>query len=487
MKRVHKLSFGLALLLLSLAAAGRGETFDCFSIVVGSKASVNGSVIVAHNEDTGTKLVNYFKVPSMEHTPGEEIVFETGARTSQVEHTLGYLWINLPVCDVCDTYINESGVFVGSDGCPSREDKPELTGGGIVFRLRRIVAERARSAREGVKIAGKLIDEFGYASSGRTYIIADAREAWIINVVNGKHWVAARVPDDEIAVIPNSFTIREVDLADTLNYLGSPDLVDYAIHRGWYTPAADGPFIFTKAYSNPGSLTHPDNVHRMWRGMELLSGRKYDVKGVLDFSFKPEEKVDLKDVMRVLRDHYEGTELDKSQLYVAGNPHRTNSGTICSHMSQYSVVAHLRSWLPAELGSQVWIAPYRPCVQMFTAWYPSMASVPAIYAKGGYESALEHHFDPTFSKPDGIPNAFRTFVSLADTVDTDYGKFISPVQKVWRHYEEKNFRDQARLEKAVIEIYKKDPGKALQLLTDYTSRKAVKVYAKADRMSNKLK
>ena len=130
---------------------------DCFSIVVGRSASADGSVIVAHNEDTGTKLVNYFKVPAMDHQPGEEILFETGGKTPQASHTLGYLWINLPVCDVCDTYLNESGVFVGSDGCPSREDKPVLTSGGIVFWLRRIVAERARTAREGVKIAGKLL------------------------------------------------------------------------------------------------------------------------------------------------------------------------------------------------------------------------------------------------------------------------------------------------------------------------------------------
>jgi dipeptidase len=463
-----------------------GLTFDCFSIVVGRSASADGSVIVAHNEDTGTKLVNYYKVPAKDHQPGEEILFETGGKTKQVSHTLGYFWINLPVCDVCDTYINDSGVFVGSDGCPSREDKPEITNGGIVFWLRRIVAERARTAREGVEIAGKLIDEYGYASSGRTYIIADSRECWIMNVVKGKHWVAARLPDNAIAVIPNSFTIREVNLSDTANFMGSPDLVDYAIRRGWYDPATEGPFIFTKAYSNPGSLTHPDNINRMWRGTEILSGRKYDVKGVLPFSFESAKKTTCQDVMQVLRDHYEGTELDKSKLYAAGNPHRMNSGTICSGGSQYSTVALLRSWLPVDIGTLVWIAPFRPCTQAFTAWYPAITSIPDRYAQGDFESALKNHFDPAMSKGTDKRHAFRVFVSLVDAVDKDYGKFIPQVKEAWCSFEAKNFRDQERVEKEALEMYKIDPQKALKHLTGNTSAKAMEVYRMADKMRKQL-
>jgi dipeptidase len=471
---------------LAAAQESDNQKLDCFSILVGKNASADGSVIAAHTEDTGTELVNYYKVPARDHQPGEEILFNTGGKTTQAGHTLGYLWINLPVCDCCDTYINEPGVFIGSNGCPSREDQPELEDGGIVYKLRRIVAERAHNAREGVKLAGQLIDEFGYASSGRTYIIADTREGWIMNVVNGKHWVAVRVPDDEIAVIPNSFTIREVNLADTVNFLGSPDIIDYAIGRGWYNPQTDGAFAFTKAYSNPGSLTHPDNIHRMWRGMELLSGRKYDVNGILPFSFKPEKKAVTGDVMKVLRDHYEGTELDKSQHYTKGNPHRVNSGTICSGGSQYSVVAHLRSWLPVEIGTVAWIAPFRPCTQAYTAWYPAMTSLPAIYAKGDYEMALKNHFDPAFRSSDGKPHAFRTFVSLVDSVDKDYGRFIKPVQEVWQTFEKINFRAQDRFEEKVVGIYQKDPRKAIQVLTDYTSRKAVEIYSIADKLSKKI-
>ena len=298
-----------------------------------------------------------------------------------------------------------------------------------------------------------------------------------------KHWVAARVPDNEIAVIPNSFTIRNINLADTVNFLGSPDLESYAIRRGWYDPAGDGPFIFTKAYSNPGSLTHPDNINRMWRGTEILSGKRYDVKGVLPFSFEPVKKVSCQDVMRVLRDHYEGTGLDRSKQYTAGNPHRVNSGTICSGGSQYSVVALLRSWLPVEIGTLAWIAPFRPCTQAYTAWYPAMTGIPSRYAQGDFGSALEHHFDPAFSRGDDKRHAFRVFVSLVDTVDQDYGKFILPVQGAWRSFEQENFTEQNRVEQEALVIYKDDRRKALQMLTGYTSRKAKEAYRKAEKMS----
>jgi dipeptidase len=457
------------------------QKLDCFSIVVGKKASADGSVIVAHNEDTGTDLVNFTKVPAADHPDGSEILFETGGKTSQVNHTLGYLWINIPVCDVCDTYINESGVFIGSDGCPSREDQPDLTDGGIVFWLRRILAERAHTAREGVKLAGELIDRYGYASSGRTYIIADANEGWMLAVVNGRHWVASRVPDDEIAVIPNSYTIQEVNLADTLNYLGSPDLVEYAIARGWYNPATDGVFRFARAYSNPGSLTHPDNVSRMWRGVSMLSGRTYSLSDDLPFSFKPVQKVDMHDLMAVLRDHYEGTELDKSHHYTAGNPHKLSSGTICSGGSQYSAIAQLRSWMPVEIGTRVWVAPFRPCIQAYAAWYPCITNTPAIYAKSDPKTLLDRHFDRDYSKPDGRKHAFRVFVARVNEVDEDFSNRMIPAQNSIKQFEKENFVLQDSFEKQILDQYALNPEKAKKRLTDHSNRIAMKICREAGR------
>ena len=397
-KRITRLLLLLILLQSStfIVSAQEEEEFvlDCFSILVGKDASTDGSVIFGHNDDTGMSLVNTYKVPRQKHKPGEVIALENGGELPQVAETYSYIWMNMPGKNVCDTYINEHGVTVGSNGCPSKEKNPELTDGGIVYWIRRAVAERVSSAREGVEIAGALIDKYGYASSGRTYIIADTNEGWLLNAVNGKHWVAQRIPDDKIAVIPNYYTIGEIDLSDTKNFLGSPDIIEYAIEQGWYDPAKDGKFHFAKTYSDGGSLRTNDNYNRMWQGVNLVSGKDYEYKSELPAAVKPVHKVSAQNIMAVLRDHYIGTELDKTMNYILGSPYKMNGPTICAGGTQYSTVAHLRNWLPVEIGAIMWVAQYRPDVQAYTPYYSSMQSVPELYGYGDYKIAIGHQYNP---------------------------------------------------------------------------------------------
>ena len=105
------------------------------------------------------------------------------------------------------------------------------------------IAQRARTAREGVTLAGGWIEQFGYVDSGRTYVIADPHEAWLLAVVNGRHWVARRVADDEVVVLPNVYVTDTVDLSDAKNFLGSGDLIDYATGRGWFDRKGASPSV----------------------------------------------------------------------------------------------------------------------------------------------------------------------------------------------------------------------------------------------------
>lgn len=459
------------------------QKLDCFSIVAGKNATIDGSVIFAHNEDTGLKLVNLYKVPETKNKPGAQIILRQGGVVPQADVTAGFLWVNIPGLYVCDSYLNENGVAIASDGCPSREKNPELNDGGIVYWLRRIVAQRASTAKEGVKIAGKLIDQFGYASSGRTYILADGNEGWILAVVNGKHWVAQRVPDDEIAVIPNCYTIGNIDLSDTVNFLGSPDIIDYARKQGWFDPENDEEFNFANSYSSPGSLRHPGNVNRWWRGISLVSGKEFDLDDKLPFSVKPQQKVSFQDIMSVLRDHYEGTELDKSCNYTLGSPYKMNGATICSGGTQYSSVVQLRNWLPPEIGSTMWLALYRPDVQAYVPWYAGIEKVPEIYGLGDYQFALMNQFDPADNMFDRNNNvSFWTFVELTGKVEKNYGEYAPLVQKKWRIVEQKSFRNQEMQENKFLEIYKQDPDKALNLITDYSDKSALYIYRQAGRL-----
>lgn len=487
--RKHNMTFRRALnrlvLLMSLcflaslplfAAEGFTQDFDCFSVVVGKKASADGSVMFGHNEDVFAPVVNMYKVPGTRHAQGETVVLRNGGKVPQAAETPGYFWLNVPGWDVCDGYVNERNVAVGSDGCPSREETPELTDGGILFWLRRLVAERATTAREGVKLAGGLIDRFGYNSSGRSYVIADQDEAWVLAAVNGKHWVAQRVPDDQVAVIANCYTIQEIDLRDTANFLGSPDLVDYAVKRGWYDSSKDGKFNFAKAYSNPGSLAHPANIGRMWRGFDLLAGKKFDIKKQIPFAVVPKKKLTPQDLMRTLRDHYNGTELeDPTQAY------------ICHDGTRYSMISHIRNWLPSQIKAVVWLAMHRPDLQTYSAWYPTIGSIPEAYATEDHETGLRKHLDTTLT-PDKRERsrAYAQFVELDKKARAD-SMTGTRVKKGWKLFEQKAFRAQAEFEKKAARLLKRDPDKAVKILTDYTAQRAQEVYRKAGELLDSLK
>jgi len=475
-----KLIFALIPLLLLSSAS---HTQNCFSVIVGKDASSDGSVLFAHNEDTGIKLVNTYKVPARRNPAGTRIQLENGAYLDEVEKTYGYLWINMPGIAVCDTYLNEQGLAVGSDGCPSKEDQPELHDGGIVFWVRRAVAERASTAREAVKLAAELIEHYGYASSGRTYIFADAQEAWLMAVVNGKQWVAQRVPDDEVAVIPNYYTIGYINLSDKTNFMGSPDIVDYAIERGWYDPDTDGEFHFARAYTAKGSLNHPSNIKRRWIGLTRISGQDIKLDAEFLFSIKPEKPVSLEDLMSILRDHYEGTEHDKSQGYTLGSPYKMNGSMIGAGDTQYGAIAQLRSDQPKETASVLWLAHYRPDGQTFTPWYASITETPAVYRQEDHNWAIQHQYNPPESIFDRTnTHAYWTFIELAEYINEDYTTRINQIRTTWERIDHKNLRVQKKFESAVHKVLDRNPDKAIAILNQYSNKQAIKVHKKAKRL-----
>jgi len=240
-----------------------------------------------------------YRIPKLKHTSDETIALKNTGQAKQVAISNSYLWLEMPGMDFSDSYFNEYGVTIASDQCSSKEKDPELTDGGIGYFLRKIMAEQASTAKEAVIIGGKLIEQFGYSSSGRTYCIADANEAWMLSAVYGKHWVAQRIPNDNIAIIPNYYTITTINLSDTTNYLGSKDIIDYAIKKEWYNPNTDGEFNFRKAYSDSATLSSKSNIARHWGAINLLSEKKYKFDDELPFSFKATKKVSLKKLFSV--------------------------------------------------------------------------------------------------------------------------------------------------------------------------------------------
>lgn len=451
---------------LTAALVSAQEEHNCFSVIAGKKATVDGSVLFAHIEDDyGKQLVNWIAVPQKLYQQGAEFILKNGGRIGQVPVTSRYIWLEIPGMDFSDSYLNEHGLCIASNSCSSREDKPEITDGGIGYNLRQLLAERAVNAKEAVLLAGRMIEKFGYTGSGRTYCLADPDEAWVIAVVNGKHWVAQRIPDDEVMVIPNNFTIREVNLSDRENFLSCPDLIDYAIKRGWYKPETDGPFNFRNAYSGRNSVKHPGNVNRAWGAYNLMN-TGFKINDDFPFSFKPAKKVSKEELMKLLRDHYEGTELDKSEGYAKGSPYKLNGSMICGIASVYGFVAELRNFMPADIGCVMWLAPQWPDIQPFIPLYAGTIRFPAEYCRPGYPNSLADHYNPPADIHErNDQHAFWAFVKFSELMNDHYGENIQAVRKGILKTERRLLGTQPRLEQKLIKLYRESPDKCREAVT----------------------
>ncbi|GAB4330643.1 MAG: hypothetical protein Kow00127_22750 [Bacteroidales bacterium] len=460
-----------ALLAIVMNLPGQ-DHFDCFSVLVGKEASADGSVMLAHNEDDwGERLVNWYKVPGSQNKAGETYTLKRGGIMERPATTWSFWWLEMPEMEFSDSYVNEWGVTIVSDACLSREDQPELTDGGIGYWLRRAMAMQARSAREAVKIGGALIEKYGYASSGRTYCIAGPREVWMLAAVNGKHWVAQRVPRNHVALIPNYYTITKVNLGDTMNYYGSSDLVQYAIKRGWYNPKTDGVFNFRLVYSDPGTLTNMGNLVRHASAVNLLSEKTYHVDDPIPFSFEPKEKVTLQDLFAILRNHNEGSPFYTWEADGLNNPHQQGRG-VCANTTQYGMVVQIRSNRPKELATVMWIAPFRPCVHPFVPWYFGLNETPEGFAAGKFNTAMETHFNEITNLKEVAGNhRFLEFVNHAKAVDTAYATLAPGLIKVVTDMENKWIEREAGYEKKMISLGSRDKEAMIRSLSGYTNDK----------------
>lgn len=463
---IRRLKLGLiAVWLLVGLIVQAQQDFNCFTVVAGKKATADGSVILAHNEDDYAEGMDiYFNIYQVPASAPEKQVPEKNKKNpkSFAEGNVAYLWLEMPGMPFSDSYMNEYGVVIVSDACPSREDKPQLTGGGITWELRNSMARQATSARQALEIAQKLILEKGYNSSGRTYVIADPEEAWMLSVVYGKHFVALRIPDEAVAVIPNYYTITTFDTADHENVITSPGLIDYAIQRGWYNPATDGPFNFRKAFASKESLEHMVNVGRMWAAMNLLADRKFELKDDFPWIITPRDPVTPEMVMEVLRNHYEGTELEAELSDKISNPHDAEPGSICAKYTCYGVVAHLQSGLPRELANVLWLSPMRPCSHAFVPLMVGMKEMPRGMASQDYTYALQNHMKPERNPREAFPKLdYWKFERDAQLIDVNFRNVGREAWKNGVELSRVNIERFYELQRISLNNYKSDAAKAL--------------------------
>jgi dipeptidase len=464
---VKKIFFCLLILEVAVVSTHAG---DCFTIVVGKAASADGSVIMAHNEDDGAPaIVRHLKVPRKQHPPGEKVKLIGGGEVDQVPETWAYFWSQMPGLLFSDSFVNEWGVCIASDNCPSREDKPQISDGGISLMLRRLVAERAKTAREGVRLAGELVDRFGYNASGRTYIVSDPEEGWFFCAVHGKHWLAARVPDDQVAMVANTYTIHGVDLKDLDHFLASKDLVEYAKNRGWYDPKKDGAFDFAAIYADPVSASDSSNFCRQWAGYRFVVSDPLPLSPILPFSVVPKSEIGVKEVMEILRDHYEWTGLHQADPR-SGSPHGVGINTICNETTQTSFIVQLRGYLPSDVGIVYWVSLSHPGESVYIPFYFGMDDFPAGYAGPEEVPTLEVFRNQIASVflPDPR-EAFRTFSNFTWKINGEYGRLSQAARDALSGVEERALTLQIPLEEELVQLYATDRPAAKLLMSNFSA------------------
>jgi len=451
---------GIVLLPLTVSKA-------CFSIVAGKDTTEDGCVLLAHNEDDGPpQVVNHHKIPRQYHKPGEKVQLHNGGQLDQVEWTWAYLWSEMPGMLFSDSFLNEWGVCITSDNCPSREDRPEITDGGINIMLRRLIAQRARSAREGVTLAGELVERFGYTASGRTYVICDPEEGWLFCVVHGKHWLAQRIPDNKVAMVANTYTIRQVDLSDRDNVLASKDIVTYAIARGWYDPDINGPFDFAAAYADPRVAADSRNFGRQRSGFNYVAAAPVPPGPDLPCSMTPKNKLNVTKLTRILR--------HKGRDALVCPPNQKEQAedidcSICQGSTQTAFVAQLRKSNPKDIGLVYWMCLGSPETSYFIPYHFGISTFPP-----GYAADSERPSNALYNKWISAPfqadpmQAFLTFANFREKVGQMPDATRARVLTEARSFEAKALHMQEPLEKTAQQLYFQNKAGVTALLTNFS-------------------
>ena len=247
------------------------------------------------------------------------------------------------------------------------------------------------TAREALQIAIEMVDTYGYAPDGRSYTFADKNEAFMIQIVSGRHYMAVRIPDDMVAVMPNHYTLHGLNDFPEAYY--SPDLVEYAIEKGWYKPRQDGSFEdfdFAKAYAIEEKQHQPYNVLRAKHALQKLMHQKCgNTTNDLPFVCRPNHKVSPRELGNIMSEHYEGTPDDAERVGPGRSPHYSSIRRICTGSTVDSIVCEFSN---EALFTKIWTCLGRPCQLPYMPTHPAAGLPKALNSmEKPVERAAKHY------------------------------------------------------------------------------------------------
>ena len=450
MKKIY-----LILALCSAWVAGMA----CTNFVVGKDASVDGSTMVSYAADSYSLYGFLRHSPAADHPEGavrEVKDWDTGkplCTIPQVAHTYNVVG-----------NMNEHQLTIGETtwgGRPELEIGEGIDYGSLIY----IALERCKTAREAIKCMTDLVAEYGYASSGETFSIADPNEVWLMELIGkgkvekGAVWVATRIPDDCIAAHANQARFTTINFKDKENWMWSKDVVKFARKQGYYTGKKDEDFNFQEAYAPYDFSGLYVCEARVWsffrkysddmdRYFDFASGKTFVETGGkyagerMPLYIKPNHKVSAQALKDCMRDQYEGTPLDITQGPDAGPWNsKLRYGSlgfkldsvqywferpIATQQTAWSFVAQMRGYEGANAGGIFWFGVDDAATSLYVPFYSTITTIPTCYVEGNGDL---YNYSPTA--------AWWTYNIVANWAYTKYSAMVPDIQRVQSTWEDK--------------------------------------------------
>lgn len=482
-----------------LASSG---AFACSNLIVGKKASVDGSVMVSYNADDYGMFGHLCHYPAGTHPKGsmrQIYDWDSGVYHGEIEEaSVTYNVIG---------NINEFQLSIGETTYGGREEMVDSTGildyGSLIY----VTLQRAKTAREAISVMTSLVEKYGYNSEGETFSICDPNEAWIMEMQGtgagskGVVWVAMRIPDDAICAHANQSRIGKFNMKDKKNVLYSKNVISYARKMGWFN-GKDSEFSWKNTYAFPDFSGRRFCDARVWsffnhyadgfdRYLPWALGKDKDAED-MPLWIVPNRKLSVADVENGMRDHYEGTALALDTTSIGGGiyemPYRPtpltftvdgkqyfNERPISTQQTAFTFVSQLRSWLPREIGGVLWFGNDDANMVAYTPVYCGNTVQPACYNTKGADAV-------TFSSD----NAFWLCNMVSNMVYPRYSQLFPELKAVRDSLETSYFANQTSIEKQAADLYQTDKAAALKLLNNYSNAKADEMLANWKRLATRI-
>ena len=484
--------------------------FACTNVLITKGASKDGSILITYSADSHNLYGELYFTPAGFFKPGTLLninEWDSGKYLGQIAQMEGRTYQTVG-------NMNEHQLIITETTFGGRRELRDPDGimdyGSLIY----ITLQRARTAREAIQTIVDLAAEYGYASSGESFSIADKEEVWIMeligkgskldkkgrNVNKGIVWAAARIPDGYICAHANQARIDHIDFDDPENWLYAEDVVDFAREMGFFE-GTDEEFSFCDAYAPIDFGGMRGCEARVWSAFNILGGgmigdRKaeeyldfamgYNGENKMPLFIKPAGKVGLKEVADVMRDHYEGTPMDMTVDAGAGGHHTPyrwrpmyfeydgkeylNERAIATQQTGFWIVCQSRSWLPDEIGGVLWFGVDDAATSCLTPVYTTVKETP-LCVRVGNGSMIEYSPTSLF----WVTNRIANFAYML------YDRIEPEVRAVIDEFENTALAEQSAVDAEALKILGENPTEesisaTRDFLTGYSLGKAQSLF-----------